>query len=446
MKRVKYSSWGLMIVLALLMFACDKDKDGPNPALSAADQVKKAIFDSMKEWYFWENKLPSSFDAAKFETNADVLNALVFKDLDRWSYLTTRAEFDAAFTGQVSGAHGFSFAFDSQERLFIAFVFDSGPAGLDGWKRGWEILEVNNKPISQYKTSTGSYSFDLGANTPGVTNSFKFRLPDGTETTRTIQKAAFQSNSVLHRDVYEIGSKKVGYWVYQSFRATAGLTPTRSQEVDDTFTFFQNQGINELVIDLRYNGGGSVAVTEQILNYIAPASATGRVMYTNKHNANKFDFNRTVNFSKKGSLNLNRVIFITSRGSASASELLINCLNPYMDLVLIGDRTYGKPVGSFPLSGYNRVLSSNNVELVPITFAIANSEGNAEYFEGFPVNFAVNDNPSQNWGSLEEDRFKAALSFIESGTVNARLKFDFVKPKWEMIDAFEGLQKEFPMY
>jgi carboxyl-terminal processing protease len=446
MKRVKYSTWGILLVFLVLFSACDKDEDtGPAP-ISAADQVKKAIFDSMKEWYFWENRLPATFDASKFASNDEVLDALMYKDLDRWSYLTTRAAFDAAFTGQVSGAHGFSFAFDSQERLFVAFVFDGGPAGLDGWKRGWQITEINGKPISQYRTSTGSYSFDLGANTPGVTNSFKFRLPDGTETSRTIQKAAFQSNSVLHRDVYQVGSKKVGYWVYQSFRATAGLTPTRSQEVDDTFNFFQAEGIEELVIDLRYNGGGSVAVTEQILNYIAPASANGRVMYTNKHNGNKFDFNRSVNFNKRGSLNLSRVIFITSRGSASASELLINCLDPYIDLVLIGDRTYGKPVGSFPLSGYNRILSSNNVELVPITFAIANSEGKAEYFEGFPVNFAVNDNPSKNWGDLGEDRFKAALDFIENGTVNARLKFEFVQPKWEMIDAFKGLEKEFPMY
>ena len=189
-----------------------------------------------------------------------------------------------------------------------------------------------------------------------------------------------------------------------------------------------------------------MAVTEQILNYIAPASVNGRVMYTNKHNGNKFSNNRSVNFSKKGNLNLDRVIFITSRGSASASELLVNCLDPYMDLVLIGDNTYGKPVGSFPLSSFNRNLSSNNVELVPITFAIANSEGRAEYFDGFPVNFTVGDDPAKNWDNKEEKRLKAALEFIENGTVSARMKNTSYIPKWEMIDAFEGLRKEFPMY
>jgi carboxyl-terminal processing protease len=444
MLRFKSPILSLLLTTVILISSCDPEEEVP--VVVQEDVVKKAIFDSMKEWYYWESELPLKLDVSKFATNQEVLDELMFKPLDRWSYLTTRAAFDAAFTGQATGAHGFSFAFDQDENLFVAFVYDEAPAGKDGWKRGWQITEINNKPISEYKTSSGGYSFNLGANEVGVTNTFKFKLPDGTETTRTIQKGAFQTNSVLYKDVYEIGSKKVGHWVYQSFKATAGLTPTRSQEVEDLFNYFISEGINELIIDLRYNGGGSVAVTEQILNYIAPSSANGRVMYTNKHNGNKFGNNRSVNFTKKGNLDLDRIIFITSRGSASASELLVNCLEPYMDLVLIGDNTYGKPVGSFPLSSFNRNLTSNNVELVPITFAIANSEGRAEYFDGFPVNFAVGDDPARNWGDREEKRLKAALEFIEFGTVAARLKNTSYKPKWEMIDAFEGLMKEFPMY
>lgn len=445
MKKTHLLHWTLLFLFSAFLSACEPEVDEPIPA-AAEDVVKKAIFESMKDWYFWQSELPLTFDFSKYNSNQELLDALMFKPLDRWSYLTTRAAFDASFTGQTTGAHGFSFAFDQQERLFVAFVYDESPAGKDGWKRGWQIVEINGKPISDYKNSQGSYSFTLGANEVGVSNAFKFKLPDGTEATRTILKGAFQTNSVLHKQVNEIGGKKVGHWVYQSFKATAGLTPTRSQEVDDLFTYFQAEGINELIIDLRYNGGGSVAVTEQILNYIAPNSVNGNTMYTNKHNGNKFSNNRTVNFAKKGSLNLSRIIFITSRGSASASELLINCLEPYMDIVLIGDNTYGKPVGSFPLSGYNRNLSGNNVELVPITFAIANSKGRAEYFDGFPVNFPVGDDPAKNWGNPEEKRFKAAMDFIKNGTVNARTRTEFYRPKWEMIDAFEGLQKEFPLY
>ncbi len=444
--RLNFRSFIILLVPAFaLVFSCNPEAEDVAP-IKTEDVVKKAIYDTMKEWYFWESQIPASLNVSDFNSNRELLDAIMNKELDRWSYLTTRAEFDAAFTGQVTGAHGFSFAFDQNERLFVAFVYDAAPAGQDGWKRGWQILEINGKPISEYRNSNGSYSFNLGPNEVGISNTFKFRLPDGSETVRTIQKTSFQANSVLHRDVYPLEGKKVGYLAYQSFRATSGLTPTRSQEIEDTFNFFQNQGINELIIDLRYNGGGSVAVTEQILNYLAPAGATGKVMYTNRHNGKKTANNRSVNFSKNGNLDLKRIVFITSRSSASASELLVNCLTPYMDVILIGDRTYGKPVGSFPLSGFNRNLSANNVELVPITFAIANAQNRAEYFEGFPVNIAVGDDPARNWGNPEELRFKAAMEYIRTGNLNSRLSFDFYRPKWEMIDAFEGLQKEFPSY
>ena len=445
MQKLRLNLLGVLLVLVIFFPSCNPETDDVEP-MQVEEVVKRAIFQSMREWYYWTNELPATLNVSQFSSNEDLLDNLRFRPLDRWSYLTTRAQFNAAFTGQASGVHGFSFAFDENERLFVAFVFDAGPAGQDGWQRGWEFLEINGRSISSYKNSNGSYSFDLGPNTIGVQNTFKFRLPDGSEKTSTIGKAAFQTNSVLHKDVYEMEGKRIGHLVYQSFRATDGLTPTRSQEVEDAFAFFESEGIDDLIIDLRYNGGGSVAVTEQILNYLAPSAASGRPMYTNRHNPNKFSNNRTVNFNKRGTLELNELVFITSRSSASASELLINCLEPYMDLVLIGDDTFGKPVGSFPLSSFNRVLADNNVELVPITFAIANAEGRADYFDGFPADVRVGDDPARNWPDFNERRLAAALNYLTGASLSARMTDSYYKPVWEMIDAFEGLQKEFPMY
>ncbi len=169
-------------------------------------------------------------------------------------------------------------------------------------------------------------------------------------------------------------------------------------------------------------------------------------MYTNALNRDKSDLNETFQFTKTGSLNLNRLVVITSRGSASASELLINCLSPYMEVVLVGQKTYGKPVGSFPLSQFNQVLSQNEVELVPITFAIANAEGNAAYYDGFPVAIPSRDNPVFNWGDTRETNLASALTFIQYGSsaVNARQKVS--EEQWQMIDNFSGLAKEFPVY
>ena len=434
------------LYLSLLLvgiWSCNKKDDPtPNPQSNA---VRDAIYSGMEEWYYWNKELPAKPNTSDFTSNEEFLEAIKFKPLDRFSYLTTQEDFNNAFVGRNAG-HGFGFAFDANERLFLTFVFDESPAGKDGWQRGWEILEVNGKPISEYKTSTGGYDFKLGGPDPGITNSFKFKLPDGTETTRSNTKAEYQSNSVLYQSIIDLSGKKVGYWVYNSFKATQGLSPTQSKEVENSMAYFESENITDLIIDLRYNGGGSVDVAEQILNRLIQLNNDYKVMYTNKLNSLKSDFNKTENFVKKGNLNLNKLVFITSRGSASASELVINCLDPYFDITLVGDNTYGKPVGSFPLSSYEPVLKENNVELVPITFSLSNANGKADYFDGFPADFLVGDTPQFNWGSENDLRLAAAIQVLENGNVNSRLVNTFYRPKWEMIDQFKGLQQEFPAY
>lgn len=436
-------TWWIITLLIAGLVACEP-KESIEP-ISEGDIVKDAIFTSMKEWYFWNQELPATVDFSQSSSNDEFLDQIRFKPLDRFSYLTTTEAFNNSFVGRNAG-HGFGFAFDASEKLFLTFVFNESPAGIDGWKRGWEITQINEKSIDWYKTSNGGYDFKLGTSDPGISNTFTFKLPDGSSTTRINVKAEYQSNSVLHQNIFEVEGKKVGYWAYQSFKATAGLTPTRSNEVQNSMEYFQSNGIQELIIDLRYNGGGSVAVAEQICNYLIPASNTNKVMYTNKLNSLKTSQNSSKNFSKIGNLDLSRIIFITSRGSASASELIINSLNPYMNLVLIGDRTFGKPVGSFPLSRFNRTLVDNNIELVPITFATANADGKAEFFDGFPADFSVGDSPQFEWGDKRDLRLAAALEYLETGSVKARIRHHFYRPTWEMIDAFKGLEQEFPAY
>lgn len=436
------SKWIYGLVILLILSCQPKDEVIPDPQ---SDQVRAAIIESMQEWYFWNAELPAAVNTANYTSNEELLDAIIFKPLDRFSYLTTQEAFNNAFVGKNAG-HGFGFAFDATERLYLTFVYDEAPAGKDGWQRGWEIIGINGKTIPEYKNASGGYNFQLGTADPGVTNSFTFKLPDGTTTTRTNVKAEYQSNSVLHQEVIDLNGKKIGYWVYQSFKATAGQSPTKSLEVDESMAFFEAAGIDELIIDLRYNGGGSVAVAEQINNYLIQASNTNKVMYTNKLNSLKTDLEKSVNFKKAGGLSLDKLVFITSRGTASASELIINALAPYFDITLVGDNTFGKPVGSFPLSSYNKTLKDNNVELVPITFATANSEGKAEYFDGFPADFLVGDSPQFNWGDQGDLRLAAALLVLENGSVGGRLTNTFYRPKWEMIDQFKGLKQEFPAY
>ena len=406
--------------------------------------IKEAIYEGMTEWYYWNEEVPTNVDLRKYNSNEALLEDIRYKALDRWSYLTSIDAFDKAFTGQNAG-HGVGFTIDQDDRVFLTFVYEESPAGKDGWQRGWEIIGVNGKPISAYKVGNG-YNLQLGVNSPGVTNTFRFQLPDGTLLERTIEKSEYQSNSVLHQSVFVEGDRRIGYWVYNSFKASLRVEPIKSIEVENSMGYFAENQINELIIDLRYNGGGSVGVAEQVMNYLVPSRYDGKLMYTNAFNDHKREYNEETFFEKAGDLELDRLIFITSRGSASSSELLINCLSPYLEVVLIGDNTYGKPVGAFPLSSFYKTLRENNVELVPITFAIANAEGKASYYDGFPVDFPIADDPSKNWGDSEEGRLKAALHFIKTGNFGETSKRLYQSPAWAMIDNFTGLQQEFPAY
>src|SRR5690606_4242093 len=159
---------------------------------------------------------------------------------------------------------------------------------------------------------------------------FKLRLPDGSTVERTISKEEYQSNSVLHQSVIVEENKKIGYWVYNSFKATPQVQPTRSVEVEESMAYFEENGISELIIDLRYNGGGSVAVAEQIMKYLVPADATVKLMYTNALIQNTDILNTEQHYKKTGNLSLEMLVFISTRGPSTSNELVINCLSPNM--------------------------------------------------------------------------------------------------------------------
>lgn len=443
MKRHCFTLYKMIAPLVCLAIILSCQEGIEDPRL-VETKVKQAIFEAMREWYYWNDELPLTIDVNRFISNEQLLEELKYDEFDKWSYLTTREDFNRAFTGQNAG-HGVGISLDAEDKLWLSFVYAESPAGKDGWQRGWEIVGVNGKPVSDYKRGSG-YDLQLGPDDVGVTNTFTLRTLDGSLVERSIEKAEYQSNSVLYQNVLTRNGKKIGYWVYNSFKATPNVTPTKSLEVEESMTYFGENQVDELIVDLRYNGGGSVDVAEQVLNYLIPSSVSGKLMYTNSLNEDKSEYNEEENFEKIGNLELDRVIFITSRGSASSSELIINCLDPYLEVVLIGDNTYGKPVGAFPLSQFYEPLEENNVELVPITFAIANANGDADYYNGFPVAFPVMDDPAKNWGDESERRFNAALEFIETGTVNISNRVTYTPPRWAMIDNFSGLKKEFPVY
>ena len=196
-------------------FSCYPDEEVP---VITENNIKEAIYQTMKEWYYWNTQIPDNVDVSSYPTYDQLLSRLIFQPLDRWSSLTTREAFDRSFTGQNAG-YGFGFGIGENGNLYISFVYSESPSGKDGWQRGWEVIQVNGRPVSEYRVGNG-YNFQLGPNTPGIQNNFTLRLPDGSTTTRMLIKADYQSNSVLHKQVISRDGKNIGYWAYNGFHIT----------------------------------------------------------------------------------------------------------------------------------------------------------------------------------------------------------------------------------
>ena len=185
-------------------------------------------------------------------------------------------------------------------------------------------------------------------------------------------------------------------------------------ELTEAFGYFLTEGVNELVIDLRYNGGGRMDVVTHLAGLIIPDNVSGELFVKYEHNSDRSEYDESENFEQDpGSLRLNKVYFIAGKGSASASEVIINSLDPYIDVFIVGDDTYGKPVGMYSIS--SRV---SDLVYVPIAFKLTNSEGFGGYYDGLEADSYVTDDISSNFG-IGEDVFDEVIYHIENGSFSS---------------------------
>lgn len=446
----------LLATLALgvaLSFSCKKSNSSsngggntpPTPVDTSAAAKSKLLMDSVylysKEVYLWHEVIPSYqvFNPRQYAGSSDLVSAQnvmaairALQPQDKkhsYSFVTTTAGSAAIQTGNNQD-YGFFIKAASVDRVqpidsvywFVTYVYKAAPSGVAGVQRGWYISKINGTAIG-YDNASVNILNDVFFGT-GSSATFTFTKPDGTTTDASLTKGSYSANSVLYTNVFTNGSSKAGYLVFNQFFGTPSVT-----ELNAAFTDFASKGINDLIIDLRYNHGGSTATQDALANLIAPSTANGKTMYTYVFNdsltAGNFPLLRrkpgfsnvsfapainTINYQKSGGItSLSRVFFIVSSETASASELLINNLRPYMDVKLVGDTTYGKPVGFFPIQIYDYAI-------YPISFKTVNSVGSAEYYDGFVPDKLSPDGVNRNWGDVNEPCLASALRYISTGS------------------------------
>lgn len=302
----------------------------------------------------------------------------------------------------AAGDFGFSIFFRAEGDLRVRLVEPNSTAGQLGIKRSWRITAINGNT----NMSTANADFIVNAVYNSTTSSFTFQKPDGGTVSLSLTAGNYAKKPVYLDTVYNIAGKKIGYLVFNSFLGNINNINAEFQRV---FTNFANEQVTDVVVDFRYNGGGYVSLAEQLSNYLVRSSANGGLMMTQVYNSQNSQHNQATNFRKAGSLNLDDVYFIVGRGTASASELVINNLKPYMDVKLLGpSATHGKPVGFFP-------IPVSDWYIFPVSFKTTNKNGEGNYYNGIATNAQVADGLDKDWGDINEASLAGAIRNITTG-------------------------------
>ena len=235
----------------------------------------------------------------------------------------------------------------------------------------------------------------------------------------------------------------------------------KSEEINNVFKEYKDQAIDDLILDLRYNGGGSIRncvelasmITGQFKNEIFAKEQWNKKTeaYLLENFGKETILNRFVSFLQTGeqinSLNLNRIFIITSSETASASELIINGLRPYIDVIHVGGQTTGKNVASITVYDYvdeEQTKNPNHTYAIqPIVLKIANSEGYADYVDGLIPDYYVEEN-LQNFGSLgskDEPLLSFTLNIIRDSHSSPSKK-DKTFNKFKLINLLPVSKKE----
>lgn len=396
---------GFVLILGGFLASCKEKVVVP----ATETETNNWILAQMKYWYYWNDKIPASPDLTK--TPDEFFNSLLYKydatarpDGDRFSWIQESAdELKASLSGEskTSGMHYKLNYYPTGTNDVIGVVLytlPGSPAAIAGVKRGDIFTSVNNT-----KLNGNNYSQLLNAS-GALTYTMASVNADGVITESTVKKeitpVTFQEDPVFYDTLYTYGSNKVGYVVYHQFipGPNGGNEKAYDEKLDAIFSKFKNNQINSLILDLRYNPGGYVSSATNLASLIGKVTANDIFYYKEYNSGVTADLEKKYGkdyflekFATKtqnvGS-GLSNLVVLTSSKSASASELLINGLIPFMKVTLVGGKTVGKNVGSITISDDSKKVKWG---IQPIVTKSFNGLRQSDYSVGFTPDFPATE-------------------------------------------------------
>jgi C-terminal processing protease CtpA/Prc len=354
---------------------------------------------AMKDEYLWQDKIRITGVA---DADPDeLLYKLRYKPQDRgYSFTSTLKEDEEKNNGVKYDRIGISMTVIGT-RTFIKNVYNNSPAGKAGLMRGFEIMELNHKTSEEIERL--KLREEIAKNLrAGKELHLRVKDMQGVMRDLSVEKGTFQQDPPLDR-IFEQNGRKVGYLFFWSFNSQ------QETELEKIFSRFEKEGIDDLILDLRYNGGGRVEIARRLASRITGKVTKGKVFTRCIYNARYRDLNSDYFFMEAGrGLNLQRLVVLTSEDTASSSELIINGLRPYIPVITIGERTAGKDVGQ-------NVIAYGGKALHLVSFRCYNARNEGNYFHGIPPDYRVPDDLTHPLGSPEEGMTKAALEYLGRG-------------------------------
>lgn len=425
----------LIVLLTLSFFSCKDDEVPPtdepeNPIPDSVLLINRFIHDNMDFAYYWNYLMPD-LDPEKQPDSKKYFDALLYKAIDRWSFITDDYQALLDYFSGIRKSVGYSFRLyrvseGSNDVVgFIEYVNPNTPADRAGLKRGDMFFEINDTKITvnNYMDLIGLDEFKL---TLGELNDDLTITPISPQI--NLKAEVLTIDPILLDTILDHAGEKIGYLVYNSFVADY------DDELESVFGKFKSENVSGLVLDLRYNSGGSVNTAVLMASMIAPAADTGKVLLNNSFNDNlteyfkeKYPDDESIFVDKirsnPNNLNLTKYVALTTFKTASASEMVIYTLIPYMEVVQLGEQTHGKYYASITLSDPQE---KHNWAIQPIVMRAENVNNSIDYSQGLIPKVELNERYKYELGDKREKFLAQALFELTGvwpeGSVPERLK------------------------
>lgn len=392
------------------------------PASCDAPTVKRWVNDYLGSWYYWNHDLAAAPDVNGTDTVASYFGQRLYDGRnsaapykDRWSYLGTTADFDQYFTEGRTLGYGLSVAgrMDDPLPVRVRYVAPGSAAEAAGLRRGMVIDALNGQPASSFRNADNAGFTPLAPAQAGDTVNLRVLDAPGAASSRdlTLTASVYALTPVGATTVVtSAGGRKLGYMLFTTFISQA-RTP-----LNDAFAQLKSQGVTEMVLDLRYNGGGLVSTSRDLASAIVGPAYVGqrytRLKFNAEHAAqdNDYLFNQSLT-----ALGVKRVYVLSGPRTCSASELVINGLKGLdgLEVVQVGSTTCGKPFGFQPRdNGCGQTFSVVN-------FASVNAKDAGAYVDGLAPSCVVADDFDHALGNADEGLLAEARAYADRGSCSA---------------------------